>query len=258
MIKKDLRTLWPAILFTSKAQRKISAMPVRYTIVLIQPELSKNAPANSAITGILAPQGMKGASMAVALRSRSFRMVRLAIIPGTAQPMVMTKGMTDFPESPTFLKMGSSTTATLAIYPHSSKMAMRKYITMTRGKKPITAITPPMMPSTRSAESSGEAPSIRPPTHPWKVSSQATSASAMYGPTHTWEIWNTSHMTAAKMGIPSHLFVRIASILSLMFFSLVRTLRTSTSFTIPFTNSKRLRSAASTAALSVRSILPSL
>ena len=49
--------------------------------------------------------------MAVARRSRSLRMVRLAMMPGTAQPVVMTKGMTDLPDRPTFLKMGSSTTA---------------------------------------------------------------------------------------------------------------------------------------------------
>ena len=87
-------------------------MPVRYIVALTQPALSKKAPAIRAITGILAPQGMKGASIAVTLRSRSLRMVRQAMMPGTAQPMVMTKGMTDLPERPTFLKMVSSTTAT--------------------------------------------------------------------------------------------------------------------------------------------------
>ena len=98
-------------MFTSRAPRKIRTMPVAYITKLTQPAPSKKAPANSAITGIFAPQGMKGESMAVARRSRSLRMVRLAMMPGTAQPVVMTKGMTDLPDRPTFLKMGSSTTA---------------------------------------------------------------------------------------------------------------------------------------------------
>ena len=80
----------------SNAPRKISAMPAKYINALTHQASSKNAPANSAITGILAPQGIKGASIAVALRSRSLRMVRLAIMPGTAQPTVITKGITDF------------------------------------------------------------------------------------------------------------------------------------------------------------------
>ena len=39
----------------------------------------------------------------------------LAIIPGTAQPTVITKGITERPDNPTFLKIGSRTTATRAI-----------------------------------------------------------------------------------------------------------------------------------------------
>ena len=112
MMKKDFRFLYPAILFTSKAPRKISMIPVKYMRKLTQPASSKKAPANRAMTGILAPHGMNGVNMAVARRSRSLRMVRLAITPGMAQPVPMTKGITDLPERPTFLKMGSSTTET--------------------------------------------------------------------------------------------------------------------------------------------------
>ena len=83
-----------------------------YIRKLTQPALSKNAPAIRVMTGILAPQGMKVVSMAVARRSRSLRMVRQAMTPGMPQPMPMTKGITDLPDRPTFLKMGSSTTAT--------------------------------------------------------------------------------------------------------------------------------------------------
>ena len=143
------------ILLISKAPKKIKTIPERYISALTQPASLKKAPAKRAITGILAPQGINGASIAVALRSRSLRIVRLAIIPGTAQPTVITNGITDLPERPTFLKIGSRTTATLDIYPQSSKSAIKKYITITRGKKPTTAATPPMIPSTIIACRSG-------------------------------------------------------------------------------------------------------
>ena len=115
MIKKDFLALYPTILLIKRAPKKIRIIPVKYISVLTQPALSKKAPANKEITGIFAPQGINGASMAVALRSLSLRMVLLAIIPGTAQPIVITNGMTDFPDNPTFLKIGSNATATLAI-----------------------------------------------------------------------------------------------------------------------------------------------
>ena len=76
---------------------------------------AKNAPANSAITGIFAPQGMNGVSIAVVLRSLSLRIVRDAITPGMAHPVPMTMGITDFPERPTLLKIGSSTTVARAM-----------------------------------------------------------------------------------------------------------------------------------------------
>ena len=90
-------------------------IPAKYMRVPTQPASLKKVPANRAITGSLAPQGIKGASMAVARRSRWSRMVRQAITPGMAQPVPTTKGITDFPERPTFLKMGSSTTVARAM-----------------------------------------------------------------------------------------------------------------------------------------------
>ena len=72
-------------------------------------------PAKSEITGSFAPQGIKGAIIAVALRSLSLRMVLQAITPGIAHPVPTTKGMTDLPERPTFLKIGSSTTVARAM-----------------------------------------------------------------------------------------------------------------------------------------------
>ena len=56
-----------------------------------------------------------GASIAVARRSLSLRIVRHAIIPGIAHPVPMIIGITDFPERPTFLNIGSSTTVARAI-----------------------------------------------------------------------------------------------------------------------------------------------
>ena len=105
----------PVILFTSRAPTKIMKIPAKYISVPTQLALLKNAPANRPITGSFAPQGIKGASIAVARRSRSLRMVRAAITPGMAQPVPMTKGITDLPLSPTFLKMGSKTTVARAI-----------------------------------------------------------------------------------------------------------------------------------------------
>ena len=74
-----------------------------------------NAPANNAITGNFAPHGINGASIAVALRSLSLRIVRHDMIPGIAQPVPTTIGITDFPDKPTRLKNGSSTTVARAI-----------------------------------------------------------------------------------------------------------------------------------------------
>ena len=76
---------------------------------------AKNAPANSAITGIFAPQGMNVVSIAVALLSLSSRIVRLAMIPGIPHPVPMMIGIMDFPERPTLLKIGSITTLTRAM-----------------------------------------------------------------------------------------------------------------------------------------------
>ena len=115
MMKKDLRRLRPVIRLTSSAPTKIRAMPMKYISGATQGLSPKNAPANRAMTGSFAPQGMKGASIAVARRSRSSRMVRAAMTPGMAQPVVITKGITDLPERPTFLKIGSSTTVARAM-----------------------------------------------------------------------------------------------------------------------------------------------
>ena len=82
----------------------IMTMPAKYMDGPTQGESLKNTPAKRAITGNLAPHGMKGVNMAVVRRWRSSRMVLVAIIPGIAHPVPMIMGMMDLPESPTFLK----------------------------------------------------------------------------------------------------------------------------------------------------------
>ncbi len=152
--------------FTNKAPSKIRIIPTKYMSVPTHDASGKNAPTNNAITGNFAPHGMNGVSIAVALLSLSLRMVRHAITPGIAQPVPIIIGITDFPESPTLLRMGSRTTVALAIYPQSSKRAIRKYITITSGRKPTTAPTPPITPSTRSDCKNGLAFSTSPATQP--------------------------------------------------------------------------------------------
>ena len=53
--------------------------------------------------------------MAVARRSRSSRIVRQLMMPGMAHPVLMMMGITDLPDRPTRLKIGSRTALTLAI-----------------------------------------------------------------------------------------------------------------------------------------------
>ena len=137
------------------------------------------------------------------------------------------KGITDLPESPTFLKIGSRTTVARAIYPQSSSKEMRKYITITRGRNPTTALTPPIIPSVRSAlkNSFASAFSKAEATHSLNISIRVTRPgivkpfsnsmpSAIHAPSQAWLIWNTRNITTAKMGIPSHLLVSTSSTLS--------------------------------------------
>ncbi|CRH93795.1 Uncharacterised protein [Chlamydia trachomatis] len=73
--------------------------------------LGKKAPEISAIIASLAEQGIKVAVMIVIFRSRSFSIVRLAIIAGTPQPVAISIGIKDLPESPNRLKIRSITKA---------------------------------------------------------------------------------------------------------------------------------------------------
>ncbi len=183
IIKNDFLNLAAVIAFMRSAPRSTSAIPTMYATQLTHLDSGKNAPAKSAITGSLAPQGMKVASIAVALFSLWLRIVRHAMIAGIPQPVPMIIGITDLPDRPTLLKIGSRTTVALDMYPQSSRSAIRKYITITSGRKPTTAPTPPITPSTRRAYASGFASAILSPTQPWKVSIQPTNISATHVPT---------------------------------------------------------------------------
>ena len=65
--------------------------------------------------GSLAPQGMNVVVMTVMRRSRSFSMVRDAMIPGIPQPVPMSMGMKDLPDSPNLRKTRSMTKAIRAM-----------------------------------------------------------------------------------------------------------------------------------------------
>ena len=248
IIKYDFLFLYPVNLFINNAQKKIITIPAKYIKGPTHDELLKNAPANNAITGSFAPHGINGASIAVALLSLSSRIVLQAITPGIAQPVPITNGITDLPDKPTFLNIGSRTTDTLAMYPQSSSKAIKKYITITSGKNPITAITPPMIPSTRIEPQILSSPSTdtRPATHSWNNSSQPVNKSAIHTPGPTCEIQNTRNITTAKIGIPNHLLVNTSSILSWKFLSFVNTFLFSTFLTMSLTNANLFLSAFST------------
>ena len=108
----------------------------------------KIAPEIRAITGSFAPQGIKLVVMIVIRLSLRFSIVRVAIMPGTEQPVPISIGIKDFPERPSFLKILSITKAIRDIYPQASRKARKIKRTNIWGTKPSTAPTPPIMPST--------------------------------------------------------------------------------------------------------------
>ena len=101
----------------------IAAIPMKYADVATSAEPPKIAPAIIAINGTLAPQGMNVVVIIVIRRSLSFSIVLDAITPGIPQPVPISIGMNDFPDSPNLRKTLSSTKAIRAIYPHASRNA---------------------------------------------------------------------------------------------------------------------------------------
>ena len=70
------------------------------------------------------------------------------IIPGTEQPVPISRGINDLPERPNLRKSLSITKAILDIYPQASRNARNKNSTSICGTNPSTEPTPPIMPST--------------------------------------------------------------------------------------------------------------
>ena len=93
----------------------IAPIPTKYALGATQDAPSKSAPAIRAIIGSFAPQGMKVVVMIVILRSRSFSIVREAIMPGTPHPVPISIGMKDFPDNPNLRKIRSMINAILAM-----------------------------------------------------------------------------------------------------------------------------------------------
>ena len=93
----------------------MAAMPMKYAEVETHAEPPKSAPAIMPMNGIFAPQGMKVVVMIVMRRSRSFSIVREAMMPGMPQPVPMSIGIKDLPESPNLRKILSRTKAIRAM-----------------------------------------------------------------------------------------------------------------------------------------------
>ena len=124
--------------------------PIKYAEAETQPALLKSAPAIRPIIGSFAPHGINVVVIIVILRSRSFSIVREAITPGTPQPVPISIGIKDFPESPNLRNILSITNAILAIYPHASRKPRNINRTSIWGTNPSTAPTPAIIPSTIS------------------------------------------------------------------------------------------------------------
>ena len=97
--------------------------------------------------GSFAPHGINVVVITVILLSLSFSIVRDAIMPGTPQPLPISIGINDLPDSPNLRKIRSIINATRAMYPHASRKARNKNRTSICGTKPSTAPTPPTIPS---------------------------------------------------------------------------------------------------------------
>ena len=89
----------------------IAAMPIKYALGATHHAPPKSAVVIIEITGSFAPQGMKVVVIIVMRRSRSFSIVREAMMPGTPQPVPISIGINDLPESPNLRKILSITKA---------------------------------------------------------------------------------------------------------------------------------------------------
>ena len=92
-----------------------AAIPTKKALRETHQALPKNAPAIRAIIGSFAPHGIKVVVIMVIFLSLSCSIVLEAMTPGTPQPVPISIGIKDFPESPNLRKIRSMIKATLAI-----------------------------------------------------------------------------------------------------------------------------------------------
>ena len=141
----------PLDFLSNTAASIATAIPMKYipnTVnSLFQPTLVASTAAKAYQIGLFAPQEKNGARNIVCLLSLSFSIVRVAIIPGTAQPKHIRSGINDLPDKPIFLNALSIMKATLAIYPVSSSMVKKRNNNIICGMKDSTPNTPASMPS---------------------------------------------------------------------------------------------------------------
>ena len=100
-----------AVFFSMIPETMIAAIPMKYADTEMIGEPPKIAPAIIAMNGTLAPHGMNVVVIIVIRLSRSFSIVRLAMIPGTPQPVPTSIGMNDLPERPNLRNTRSRTNA---------------------------------------------------------------------------------------------------------------------------------------------------
>ncbi len=118
-------------------------MPIKYREnIKLVPPVGKNAAANRAYTGSLAPQDINGFMAMVMSLSLSFSRVLVAIMAGTLHPKPTNIGINAFPGRPIALMSLSITKAALAIYPESSKIERHRNINPIGGIKVATVWMP--------------------------------------------------------------------------------------------------------------------
>ena len=103
------------VFFSIIPDTTIAAIPTKYALGATHHAPPNSAPAIRAMMGSFAPQGIKVVVIMVIFRSRSFSMVRDAMIPGTPQPVPISMGIKDLPDNPNFRKIRSMIKAIRAI-----------------------------------------------------------------------------------------------------------------------------------------------
>ena len=146
------------VFFSMIPEMMIAAIPTKYALVATHALPPKIAPAIIPMNGTFAPQGIKVVVIIVIRRSRSFSIVRDAMIPGIPHPVPINIGMKDLPERPNLRKIRSSTKAIRAMYPHASRNARSRKSTSICGTNPRTAPTPATIPSRIKPDSHSAVP----------------------------------------------------------------------------------------------------